>query len=413
MRTRDSPERPASDEMRRTAFSAPFVSTIAVSLSFILGVSIVVPVLPLVVDSYGLSRAGGGLLLSSFALGRLGFDLVAGVLGDRFGIRRMALVACLLTVVASVVAATTPSYPLLLTARVVQGAGSALYMAVAMSQVITMAPEGQVGRLLAIYQGVTLAGVSFGPTVGGLVTAAWGIAGPFVVYAIFGVVGAVVVLRWMPAASVVLRTGVADAMERRPQVRRLLADRTFLLVLLAAFTVFATRSGIGNTLLPLFATERFGFSETAVGLLLTGSAVGNLLVVTHAGRSVDRSGRRFTLRLGLWASAPVAAALALVTAPWMLFVLAAGLGAAKGYAGVVPGAVLSDLTSPAIRGTAVGIQRMTTDLGLLAGPVLAGALADGLGFTSTFVITAGFVAAIALATALMRETAPTLRRRKA
>lgn len=406
MRIRRPPKgSPAAHEVRRTARSAPFISTVVVSFSFILGVSIVVPVLPLVVEGYGLSRAGGGMLLSSFALGRLGFDLLAGVLGDRFGIRRMALLACVVTVAASVVAAMTPSYPLLLGARVVQGAGSALYMTVAMSQVITMAPEGQVGRLLAIYQGVMLAGVSFGPTVGGLVTAVWGIAGPFALYAVFGVMGAAVALRWMPARPAAGGAVSGRVGARGPQIRRLLRDRTFLLVLVAAFAVFATRAGIGNTLVPLLAAERLGFSQTAIGLLLTCSAMGNLAVVTHAGRTVDRSGRRFTLRLGLWISVPVTFALALVTAPWMLFVLTASLGAVKGYAGVVPGAVLSDLAAPEIRGTAVGIQRMTTDFGLLAGPVLAGAMADHLGYMSAFMVTAVGLGLVALATVLMRETA--------
>lgn len=387
--------------------SGAFLSTVVVSFFFILGVSIVVPVLPLVVDTYGVSRAGGGLLLSSFALGRLAFDLVAGVLGDRFGIRRVAIVACLVTVVASAAAATTPSYPLLLAARVVQGVGSALYMTVAMSHVIAIAPEGHVGRLLAIYQGVILAGVSFGPTVGGLMAEAWGIAGPFLLYAGFGVIGVVVALRWMPMPDrrQGAVTGARPDTARWPQVRRLLADPTFLLVSLAAFTVFATRAGTGNTLLPLFAAERLGFTQFTIGLLLTAAAVGNLLVLPYSGRAVDRSGRRRTLRIGLWATVPVTVGVALGLEPWMLFALAAALGAAIGYANVVPAAVLSDLASPVIRSTAVGIQRMITDLGVLAGPFLSGAMADRFGFPAAFALTGAFVAAVALATALMRETA--------
>lgn len=394
---------------RGTALSGPFLSTVVVSFFFILGVSIVVPMLPLVVDAYGVTRAGGGLLLSSFALGRLAFDLLAGVLGDRFGIRRVAVLACVVTVLASLVAATIPSYPVLLGARVAQGAGSALYMTVAVSQVITLAPDGHVGRLLAIYQGVILAGVSLGPALGGLLTQAWGIAGPFLMYAAFGVGGALVALRWMPGhdrerAGAEAAAGTTPA--RWPQIRRLLADRTFALVLLTAFTVFAVRAGLGQTLVPLLAAERFGLSGSTIGLVLTAGAAGNLLVLAHAGRLVDRAGRRRTVRTGLLATLPVAVGLALVTSPWLLFLLAAGLGVAKGYAAVVPASVLSDLASPQIRSTAVGIQRMTTDLGLLVGPFVAGAMADHLGFASAFLLTAGFVAAIALTTAGMRETAP-------
>lgn len=394
---------------RATALSAPFLSTVVISFFFILGVSIVVPVLPLVVEDYGITRAEGGLLLSSFALGRLGFDLVAGLLGDRFGIRRVALVACLITVVASLLAALTPSYGLMLAARVAQGAGSALYMTVAMSHVIDMAPEGHVGRLLAIYQGVILAGVSFGPTAGGIVTQVWGVPGPFVLYAGFGVIGAIVALRWMPQRATVEVAPAAgpdgQPLRRRSAMRALLTTPTFLLVLLAAFTVFAVRSGMGSTLLPLVAAEDWGFSQAAIGVLLTVSALGNLAVLAHAGRTVDRSRRR-TLQLGLWASVPVAIVAAFVISPWMLFLAAAWLGAAKGYAGVVPGAVLADLAAPRVRSTAVGVQRTATDLGLLVGPVTAGALADGFGFTWAFLASGAFLAVVAIAASFMRETAP-------
>jgi MFS family permease len=389
------------------AMSAPFLSAVVVSFFFILGISIVVPVLPLVVETYGVTRAGSGLLLSSFALGRLAFDLIAGMLGDRFGIRRVALVACLITIIASAVAATTPAYPVLLASRVFQGIGSALYMTVAMSHVIALAPEGHVGRMMAIYQGVILAGVTFGPTVGGLVSEVWGIAGPFGLYAAFGVVGALVALRYMPRSLPEPHAGHDGAvLARGPQIRRLVRDPTFLLVLLAAFTVFAVRSGMGSTLMSLFAAERFGFSQTAIGLLLTASAAGNLAVLVFAGRSVDNAGRRRTLRIGLWATVPVAVGFAVAVSPWMLFVFAAGLGMAKGFASVVPAAVVSDLATPEIRGTAVGIPRMMADLGLLAGPFLTGLMADHLGFSTAFLVTGGFVVLVALAAGFMRETSP-------
>ena len=392
---------------RQTALSGPFLSTVLISFFFILGISIVVPVLPLAVESYGITRAEGGLLLSSFALGRLAFDLVAGMLGDRFGIRRVALLACAITIVASLYAATMPVYPLLLAARVAQGVGSALYMTVAMSYVIDMAPDGHVGRMLAIYQGVILAGVSFGPTVGGLITQVWGIHGPFLLYAVFGLIGGIVALRWMPRLSATGARSDQDAPSesRSHALRALMASPTFLIVLLAAFTVFATRSGTANTLLPLLAVEEWGFSQAMVGVLLTVTALGNLAVLTHAGRTVDK-GRRRTLRFGLIAAVPAVGVLAFAISPWMLFAGALWVGVAKAYASVVPGTVLSDLAPPHVRSTAVGIQRTVTDFGLLAGPYTAGAMADHFGFTTAFLLTGGFVAVVALTTLGMRETAP-------
>src|SRR5699024_10747652 len=142
-----------------------------------------------------------------------------------------------------------------------------------------------------------------------------------------------------------------------------------------------------------------------VGILLTATAMGNLAILTHAGRTVDRSRRR-TVQLGLGATVPALLILAFVVSPWMLFVGAAWMGAAKGYASVVPGTVLSDLAPPSIRSTAVGVQRTVTDLGLLVGPYAAGALADSFGLSPAFLAIAAFVALVALSTTAMRETAP-------
>lgn len=391
-----------------TALSAPFLSTAIISFLFILGVSIVVPLLPVIVSEYGVTRAGAGMLLSSFALGRLAFDIIAGTLGDRFGIRRVAIIACSLTVVSSVLAATSPPYELLLVARVGQGVGSALYMTVAMRNVMDLAPEGHVGRLLAIYQGTILAGVSAGPIVGGLIAQAAGLAGTFLLYGLFGLIGLVLAWRLLPArAPVVERTAAeeqASEESRSTLVRRLLADPTFLLILLATFGVFWIRSGVGNTGLPLLASETFGFSEAAIGALLTALVVGNLVVIAHAGRLVDRAGRRPLLVRSLTVSAPIVAVFALVTAPWALFVAVALLGAIKGYASVVPAVVISDLADKRVRGTAVGIQRTMADLAILVGPVSIGALVDRVGFGAAFVIAAAATAAMAFAVSFMRET---------
>lgn len=402
---RRRPERPPRSGARGAALSPQFLSTVAISFLFILGVAIVVPVLPLVADEYAVSRAGAGMLLSSFAFGRLAFDLVAGALGDRFGIRRVAVVACLVTFTASLYAATVPDYGWLLAARFAQGAGSALYMTVAMGQVIAIAPRDHVGRLLAIYQGVILAGVSLGPAVGGMIAGAGGIAGPFLLYAAFGLVGFVLALWILPARGPRPVTAADEVpVPRWPLLRDLLANRSFQVVCVGAFAVFAVRAGIGNTLIPLFAAERFGFSEAAIGLLVTVGAFGNLAVLAHAGRSVDRSGRRAVLTRSMAVMAPLVAAMALVFSPWALFVAAALVGAVKGYAGVVPGAVLSDLADERVRGTAVGVQRTMTDLGLLAGPVAAGGLADGLGYSGAFLAVGVVVFAMALFSRVMAET---------
>ena len=50
-----------------------------------MGYGIVAPILPLYAQSFGVGYDAVGLLVASFALTRLAFDLVAGPLVDRYG----------------------------------------------------------------------------------------------------------------------------------------------------------------------------------------------------------------------------------------------------------------------------------------------------------------------------------------
>lgn len=375
--------------------SMPFLSNLIVAFFFFLGQTVVVPTLPLVIDAYGLSLGGGALMLSSYALGRLAFDLVSGVLGDRFGIRRAAVAGCVITIAASVFAATTPAYSLMLAARVAQGMGSALYATAALTYVIAIAPQSHIGRLLALYHGVILAAASLGPTVGGFTAQWWGIPGPFLLITAFGIIGAASAFLFLPAHEEPATNDAGVLLPAGKQLRLLLSDFTFLLMLLACFAVYFVRTGITDTIFPLFAAERLGFSPALIGLMLSAAAVGQLAVLVRAGRSVDGPGWRRILLIGLWGTVPIVACLIFVNSAWLLFVLAALLGGAKGFTLLVPGAVLAELASPKIRGTAIGLQRTASDFGQFIGPVVLGSVADRAGYEGSALFTAALVGTVA------------------
>lgn len=399
----------SSGEVGRAVLSARFLSTVGVAFLLMLGFSLVSPLVPTVVADFGISRAQGGLLLTSFALGRLSFNLIGGILGDRYGIRQLALASCIVTVAASVMAAFTDLYGVVLLARVVQGAGSGLYMTVTVGYVLRIAPAGHVAKLLSFHQTAILLAVTAGPGLGGVIAEFAGFRGTFLAYALFALSGVVPSIRWLPSTppggedNKQLTAGQIKR-ERRASLRRLLSHRSFIIVMAVGFIVFALRAGYGNTVLPLFAVERFGLSEAQVGLVLTAAAVGNLLVLLHAGRTVDDLGRRAVLVRSMIVLTLVTAAFHGMISPWIILLVSFMLGAVKGYAAVVPHAVLSDLADPRVRNTGVAILRMTTDSGILVGPVVAGALVDSFGFATSF--WTGLVA-VALVTAIsfgMRET---------
>ena len=96
--------------------------------------------------------------------------MTAAALGDRLGRRRMFAAGLALFSVASAACALAPSIGLLIAARVVQGAGAALIMTLALALVSSAFPPDRRGQALGVFFSATGLAVASGPLVGGAVT---------------------------------------------------------------------------------------------------------------------------------------------------------------------------------------------------------------------------------------------------
>jgi EmrB/QacA subfamily drug resistance transporter len=108
--------------------------------------------------------------VNAFSLSFAVLLITGAALGDRFGRRRMFVVGLLIFTLASAACALAPNTGLLITARTVQGAGSALVMPLAVALLTNAyAPEKR-GTALGIFTALTGLAVVGGPLVGGAVT---------------------------------------------------------------------------------------------------------------------------------------------------------------------------------------------------------------------------------------------------
>lgn len=322
------------------------------------------------------------------------------------------MTGCALTGAAAVVAGLTNSFSLLLLARTVQGVGSALYVTAAMGLVVAVAPHAHAARVVALYQGTFMIGLAVGPMIGGLVGGIFGLRGPFFAYAAMALAGLALAAVRLPSkegylallAAQFRESPASDRRGRRHLLRQLLTGRAFLLTLFVILTIFWVRAGVRSTLLPLFAQHDVGLGASTIGALLTVVGLGNIAVVWHSGQLLDRYGRRPVIIGSLLATSASIAVFAGLGQAWALYIAALFFGAAMGYSAVAPTAVLVDVADPRIRGTAVGIQRMATDFGLLLGPVGLGALMDVMSFRAVFVVSALLVLAAAVVALAIPET---------
>ncbi|GAA1790052.1 MFS transporter [Actinomadura chokoriensis] len=175
----------------------------------------------------GYTITGGGLLM------------LGGRLGDMLGRRRILLLGTALFGAASLLAGLAPSFTVLVTARLLQGAGEAIALPAAMAVIVLMFPEGPPrSRALSVWAAVASCGLVLGFVVSGVITELLGWRWVFLVSVPF----ILVVL----AAAVFLVPGERPA-ERTP------LDVPGALLLTAApllFTLGVVEAGKGDGTLP-------------------------------------------------------------------------------------------------------------------------------------------------------------------
>ena len=136
----------------------------------------------------GYTITGGGLLM------------LGGRLGDLLGRRRTLLVGTSVFGAASLLAGLAPSFPVLVAARLLQGAGEAVALPAAMATIVLLFPEGpRRSRALSVWAAVASCGLVLGFALSGIITAHLGWRWVFLVSVPFILVVIVAALLLVPA----------------------------------------------------------------------------------------------------------------------------------------------------------------------------------------------------------------------
>jgi len=384
-----------------TPTSLPREVRILVVVAFFvaLGFGIVAPALPIFARHFGVGRALAGLVLSIFAILRIIGAFPAGWWIDRFGERIVMATGIGIVAVSSVLAGAAQTYWQLLTLRGIGGIGSAMFSVSALSLIVRMVPAMQRGRAMGMWQGGFLIGGITGPVLGGVVTGV-SIRLPFFIYAgtlFFAGTTAVVALRATPladrtSAATTARTSLGDA----------LRNRSYRAALAANFADSWGAIGVRSALIPLFVGDVLHRKPifTGIGFLVVSAVNGATLL--PAARYADRVGRKPLLLMGCVVSGLGIGAIAVEPNLGGYFVGLGLLGFGSGLLDVAPGAVVGDIVEGR-GGPVFAAYSMSSDLGTVFGPVVAGAIADS-SYSAAFGSTAGILGAAALVAAFAPET---------
>lgn len=340
-------------------------------------IDILSPALPAIKTDLGLSAAGAGLVFSLLFLGRLIGNLPAALLVDRIGAALTAALGGAVLMVGSVAAAFAVNGTMLLPTRVLQGVGIAFLVTAALRSVLRARP-GEGAAMTYFTFSATLGGVC-GLQSGGYLTEAisW--------RAVFGL--CVVIAGVLTVTSLATRNrGIAAPAPVKSALST--GDATapasvgsIIPSLVVNFLVFVNYSVW--VALPLYAERQFNASAETNANLLFVVTVMHLIVAFPAGRAIRKWGGRAIMLVGLVVA--MLGTLLVLPAPglgWMLVPLmlyGAGMVAASNAGSDIV------LQRGGLGSRAVGLVRLSSDLGLVLGPVLGGVLSDAYGYRAPFV----------------------------
>lgn len=359
--------------------SRPFLFILATLTIDAIGIGIVFPIMPDLMDRVGAgSTAEGafwaGVMMSAYAGAMFVFGPVIGSLSDAFGRRPILIAALSALTIDYVIMALADTYWMLLAGRILAGMAGATYITATayISDITKPAERGAAFGMIGAAFGI---GFVLGPALGG-VAAGLHITAPFWIAAALSALNVAFGLLVLPESLAPENRRPFGARDLNPfgAIFRAFALPGLAAPLVCLF-VFEFANMVYVALWAFWGREVFGWDAFVVGLTLSGYGV--LIAVVQAGVLP-----RLTRRLGDHRTLVVATACAVVG-----FVCFGFAGAVWVVAAALPIAALSDMAPPlmtAFAANQVGDDRQGLVQGVIASLSSVSAVAAPLVMTGVF-----------------------------
>lgn len=361
-----------------------------------LGFSIVSPIISDYARSFGVPLGVAALIMTVNAVGRLVADIPVGTLCDRIGRRPLALAGPLLIAVSAVLCGLAQNFYELLAYRAIGGAAMAMWMIARQSMIADAIDPSVRGRVLSTFMSVNMIGSATGPAVGGFVYDLWqDYRAPFFFYGASTFVSFIACLLLVKETTAPPQRAAEAATSPHPRhsMREILTYLNFTF-LIASFANFSNRIRFAarGFLVPLFGYDVLFLSKSEVGVVLSFSALINIVLALPGGMIVDRFGRKVGIVASLFTAAAAYALIPLSQDFVSFLLMVALLGVAGGVGGGATLALATDLAPAHLRGAFLGLWTTIGDIGSAVGPIFTGSIADLAGLTAAFYGTTSLLA---------------------
>ena len=360
--------------------------------------------LPLIgrTDFHLASSAAVLSFIVAFGLAKSFTNLGAGALAERAGRRRLLLLGWAVALPVPLLVAVAPSWGWVVAANVFLGVNQGLAWSMTVVMKIDLVGPKRRGLALGLNESAGYGGVALAALVSG-----W-LASELAPRDVLVAGGAgIAVTAFVISAAFVRDTGAhvaaeqaqhdAGRAERAPGLREAFPDASWRVPALRACSQAGLVNNLNDALVwglvPLFLVTR-GAGPGQVGLVagLYPAVWGVGQIWT--GHWSDRVGRKPLIVAGMLVQAGALALLAASNGRVGVAAAAAvalGGGTALVYPTLI--AAISDAVSPIARAPTVGVYRFWRDMGYVAGGLIAGLVADAVGFGAAIAVVAGLTAA--------------------
>jgi DHA1 family multidrug resistance protein-like MFS transporter len=250
-----------------------------------------------------------------------------------------------------------------------------------------LAPPGQEGRYMGIFNIALIAGFGIGPVVGGLVYDSYGMDATFTSMGILSAVGFLVVLLFLPSTSPtphmvesdILSTPLGSSGSMTSIVRddNMLGLVTFQLV-------WGLSYGAVLAFLPIFMTTIMGTSVAQVGIVLSTRSILSGTLAYPFGWLADRMNRVFLVSTGM-----IVMAVGVFFIPWveafaLMLCLFITMAICESSAFPAANAITVDRGRSLGMGLTMGVFFMAMSAGLVTGSIGGGVIEGSMGVEWVF-----------------------------
>jgi MFS family permease len=357
-------------------------------------------------ESFGLaSKAAVLSFIVAFGVAKALTNLGAGAFAERLGRKRLLVLGWAFALPVPLLIAVAPTWEWVVAANVLLGVNQGLAWSMTVVMKIDLVGPRRRGLALGLNEAAGYGGVAIAAALSGL------LASQFAPRDVVTVAGAVIAaVGFLVSLLAVRDTGAHMALEQAetapaavsapPPFRDAFRDATYRRPALRS----CSQAGLVNNL-----NDALAWGLVPLFLAAHGAGAGQVGLVAGvypavwgagqiwAGHWSDSVGRKPLIAAGMLLQAGALALLAVSDARLGIALVTAallGVGTALVYPTLI--AAISDAVTPIERAPAVGVYRFWRDCGYVAGGLIAGSVADAIGYGGALAVVAGLTAASGL-----------------